>query len=142
MTDTLTKTAFFPTSPETVWAFLTEKDKMGEWYHAPQSDLVEGEPYEMMMKSDDGSDMRGIWGRVLLADRPARLSYTFCIPPFGDAETTVEITLEAAHGGTRLTLVHTGIADASGEAALGLLMALDHGWDEHLQKLRVATKSD
>ena len=49
--------------------------------------------------------------------------------------TTVTWTLKEAHGGTMLTLQHEGIG-AAGEAALGLLMALDSGWDCHLLELR------
>ena len=50
--------------------------------------------------------------------------------------TTVSWTLEEAAGGTRVTLVHEGVGEAAGEAALGLLTALDKGWDEHFLKLR------
>ncbi|MCP5037388.1 MAG: SRPBCC domain-containing protein, partial [Rhodobacteraceae bacterium] len=41
-------------------------------------------------------------------------------------------------GGTKLSLLHEGISAAAGEAAMGLLMALDAGWDKHLASLRSA----
>jgi hypothetical protein len=34
------------------------------------------------------------------------------------------------------------MTDHTGEAALGLLMALDAGWDKHFAALREAAKSD
>ena len=70
---------------------------------------------------------------------PSLLVYSFTIKPLGGAMTTVSWLLEEAHGGTRLTLKHEGIAEAAGESALGLLMALDAGWDKHLGSLREAS---
>jgi len=52
--------------------------------------------------------------------------------------TTVSWTLEQVYGGTKLTLTHEGIGEAAGESAMGLLMALDKGWDKHLESLRAA----
>jgi len=81
-------------------------------------------------------DSKVCWGDVVTADKPSKLVYSFTITPLGGATTTVNWHLEAAAGGTRLTLVHEGIGEAAGEAALGLLSALDKGWDEHFSKLR------
>jgi len=137
MSDTnLTKTVFFSVSPETVWAFLTEKDKLAQWFHPPESDLVEGEPYSLARQNDEGLKVRQIWGRVLTMDAPKKLVYTFIIDPFKDAESTVTWELTTAAGGTRLTLTHEGIAEATGSSAMQLLMALDKGWDQHLGDLR------
>ena len=33
-------------------------------------------------------------------------------------------------------MTHAGVAEASGDAAMQLLIALDQGWDGHLMKLR------
>jgi uncharacterized protein YndB with AHSA1/START domain len=67
---------------------------------------------------------------------PQRLVTTFCIEPFGESETLLTWTLQPVANGTRLTLVHEGIADASGDAVMQMLMALDAGWDEHFADLR------
>ncbi len=136
--DRLTKTVFFPAPAETVWAFLTDKDKLGIWYHPAEAHLAAGEDYQLYRVGDDGAHIRQIWGRVLEMDAPNRLVTTFCIDPFGDSETTVTWVLEEMAGGTRLTLTHDGIAAAAGDAAIPLLAALDKGWDEHNQRLRDA----
>lgn len=136
MTDTITKTVFFDAKPEIVWAFLTEKDKLALWFNEPENDLTEGQPYTMNATGTDGETTVKISGRVLKADKPKTLIYTFLIGPFGDTETTVTFSLNAVAGGTRLQLTHEGIAEAAGEASLGLLMALDHGWDAHFQTFR------
>ncbi len=138
MTDvtTIFKTVFFNAPRETVWSFLTDKDRLGEWYHPAEADLVQGEDYALVRKTDDGASVRQVWGRVLAMDPPNKLVTTFVIGPFGDAETTVTWVLEEAAGGTRLSLTHEGIAEAAGPAAIQLLMALDHGWDKHLDTFR------
>lgn len=135
-TTTITKSAFFNASRDTVWSFLTNKDKLAKWFHPAEADLREGEKYTLIRKTDDGAQVPLIWGHVLEMDVPSKLVYTFVIDPFDGAETTVTWILEEAAGGTRLTLTHDGIAEAAGSAAMGLLMSLDHGWDEHLDRLR------
>lgn len=134
----INKSVFFAASRETVWAFLTEKDKLAQWFHPAVSDLVENEDYALIHKEDDGSVTKQCWGTVLEMDKPSRLVYTFTIKPLGGAMTTVTWTLEEAHGGTKLSLEHEGIGAAAGEAAMGLLMALDAGWDKHFASLRSA----
>ncbi|MEP3280275.1 MAG: SRPBCC domain-containing protein [Stappiaceae bacterium] len=136
-TTTISKTVFFNAGRETVWAFLTDKDKLGAWYHPARADLKQGEKYELIKKTDD-SGQPIIWGKVLTMDPPSKLVTTFVIGPFDGAETTVTWILEEAAGGTRLSLTHEGIAEATGPAAMQLLMALDDGWDEHLGSLRKA----
>lgn len=137
MTDSMiTKTAFFSAPRETVWSYLTERDKLAQWIHPAEADLVEGEDYALMGKGEGGADVRQCWGTVLRMDRPSTLVYSFTVKPLGGKMTTVTWTLEDARGGTRLTLKHEGVGEAAGEAALGLLMALDKGWDQHLAGLR------
>lgn len=134
-TTTINKSIFLKASRETVWAYLTEKDKLAEWFHPATADLVEGKPYALLDNATD-PDSKLCWGEVLSAKKPSSLSYTFTVKPLGGAMTTVNWTLEEAAGGTRVTLSHEGVGEAAGEAALGLLSALDKGWDEHFSKLR------
>lgn len=139
MTDTtLLKTVFFAASRETVWSFLTEKDKLAKWFHPADADLVEGEDYALMGKTDDGAPSKLCWGTVLKMDKPSKLIWSFTVRPLNGAMTTVTWTLEEAIGGTKLTLAHEGIEAAAGESALGLMMALDAGWDAHLKDMRDA----
>ncbi len=138
MTDvTITKSVFFAASRETVWGFLTQKEKLALWFFDAEADLVEGEEYALIKAQDDGSVSKMCWGKVLEMDGPARLVYSFSIKPFPGDETTVVWELEAVHGGTKLSMTHERIG-AAGEAALGLFMSLDEGWDEHFARLRKA----
>jgi len=132
----MTKTVFIDAPADTVWAYLTDKDKLGQWFHPAREDLQLNEEYELYDQNDAERADRICWGNVLEMDRPHRLVYTFTVKPLNGALTTVTWTIEPASGGTRLTLVHEGVAEAAGEAALGLLRALDKGWDEHFGRLR------
>jgi uncharacterized protein YndB with AHSA1/START domain len=134
MTDnTLRKTIFLQTSREDVWANLTQPDKIGTWFHAPKTALQEGE--ELALYGSDSGD-RLVWGEVRKAQAPAYLEYSFTIKPMNGAESVVKWTLDAVPGGTRLSLEHEGLP--AGEAAFGLTLALDKGWDSHLGQLRDA----
>jgi len=134
----ITKSIFLDTPRETVWAFLTEKDKLALWFHPAEADMVESQDYALIKNEDDGSITKMCWGNVLEMQKPSRLVYTFTIKPLGGELTTVTWTLEQAYSGTKLSMMHEGISEAAGEAAMGLLMALDEGWDKHLANLRSA----
>ena len=133
---TITKTVFLAASRETVWSYLTHKDKLAKWFHPAHADLAEGQDYALIGRAEDGSTVNLCWGRVVRMDPPACLVYSFTVKPLGGAMTMVSWTLEEVHGGTKLTLKHEGVDAAAGDAALGLLLALDAGWDEHLGKMR------
>ncbi len=133
---TINKTVFFNATPDVVWSFLTDKDKLGTWYHPARADLCEGEDYELFETSDDGTQKPIVTGKVIEMSSPHKLVTTFIVGPFGGNSTTLTWVLEAFADGTRLSLKHEGIAEAVGEGAVGLLMALDKGWDEHFARLR------
>lgn len=132
----ITKTAFFNASRETVWSFLTDKNKLGTWFHKSDADLQEGKPYSLYRIDEDGAKIQQIYGQVLEMDAPNRLVTTFCIEPFGEKATTVTWVLEEAGGGTRLHLTHEGVAEAAGPITGRMLLALDKGWEDHFAKLR------
>ncbi|MFW2440613.1 MAG: SRPBCC family protein [Arenicellales bacterium] len=133
---TLVKTYIFATSRETVWSFLTKKDKLAQWFHPATADLVEGEDYALVRVDDDGTQIKQCWGTVLQMDKPNSLVYTFTIEPLNGSLTTVTWRLEEVQGGTKLILQHDGIEEAAGEASISLLLALDKGWDKHADQLR------
>ena len=61
MTDAvLRKTVFLKAKPEDVWAYLTDPDKLGIWFHKPKASLAMG-GYEMF-GAESGD--RLMWGDV------------------------------------------------------------------------------
>lgn len=137
MTNTLTKSIYLKATRADVWAFLTDPDKLAQWFHAPKSALAGGEDYEMFGTT---SGDRLMWGTVVTSKPHDYLEYTFTITPMGDGVSTVKWTLEDVPGGTRLSLVHEGLPGA--EEAFGLTLALDKGWDGHFDQLRDALHGD
>ena len=134
--NTITKTVFFRASREVVWAYLTDKDKLGDWYHPAEADLTAGENYCLYHTNEHDKKTEIITGRVLELKRPTKLVTIFIVGSFQGRETTVTWLLEEAENGTRLTLTHEGVAEAAGDTAIKLLTALDKGWDEHFAELR------
>ncbi|MGI9521719.1 MAG: SRPBCC family protein [Hyphomicrobiaceae bacterium] len=134
--DTITKTVFFSVSREVVWSYLTVKDRLAEWFHPAAADLSANEDYALMESGESGLANKVCWGRVLHWEPHVKLAYSFTVKPLNGAMTTVTWILEDVAGGTRLTLVHEGLAEAVGASAIDLLKALDKGWDEHFGKLR------
>lgn len=129
----LQKTIFLRAEPETVWAYLTEPERLAEWFHKPERPLAKGQKLEMF--GTTSGDLL-IWGEVRNAQPPTYLEYTFTVKPMGDAVSVVKWTLQPVAGGTRLELRHEGLPQ--GAEAFGLILSLDDGWDEHFGKMRVA----
>jgi len=132
MTETcLQKTVYLKAPRQMVWDYLTRPEHLAKWFHVPKSPLAAGQKLEMF--GAESGDLL-IWGEVRAAREPDYLEYTFTVAPMGDAVSTVKWTLEDVPGGTRLSLAHDGLPQ--GAEAFGLALALDEGWDKHLQRMR------
>ena len=128
---TINKSIYLKANKKTVWAFLTEVDKVKTWFHRYDADLADGQEYKIFGQ-DSGSELGH--GTVTKSNPHDELEYTFAIGPMQGAGSTVRWTLEDAPGGTKLNLEHSGLSDDV--EGFGLVLALDHGWDEHLNKMR------
>ena len=135
-TTTLQKSIFLAASRDTVWEYLTQSDKLEKWFFATGADLKDGDAYGMYQMKD-GEKSPTCSGNVTKMSAPSELAYTFTIGPMNGVATTVTWTLEEALGGTKLSLHHAGV-EKVGDSAMGLIMALDGGWDKHLSALRTA----
>jgi len=132
MTDRIIrKSIFLNADRQTVWAYLTDPDKLAIWFHAPKTPLAEGQP--MQMFGADSGDLL-MWGDVIVTREHEYLEYTFIIKPMGDAISTVKWTLIEVAGGTQLSLEHIGLPQNA--ESYGLTLALDKGWDDHLARMR------
>ena len=88
MTDRIfQKSVFLNADRQTVWAYLTDPDKLAIWFHAPKTPLAEGQPMKMF-----GADIGDLlmWGDVIVARAHEYLEYTFVIKTIGDAISTVK----------------------------------------------------
>jgi len=128
---TIRKSIYLAADKPTVWGFLTEVDKVKIWFHRYDANLKNGRDYKIF-GLDSGKELGH--GKVLRADPHDHLEYTFSIGPMQGANSTVKWSLEEVTGGTRLSLEHSGLAD--GAEGFGLVLALDKGWDDHLNRMR------
>jgi len=128
---TIRKSIYLKADKPSVWAFLTEVDKVKIWFHRYDADLAAGQDYKIF--GQESGDQLG-YGTVLQADPHELLEYTFSIGPMTNASSVVKWTLEDAVAGTLLNLEHSGLSDDA--EAFGLILALDAGWDEHLGRMR------
>lgn len=135
MTDTtIRKSVFLPASKMVVWEYLTRADKLNDWFHPAQRDLEDGQDYTLT-NGKDGDRM--CWGKVIEMRPPDYMKWDFTVGPMNGQMTTVEWMLEDAPGGTRLSLVHSGLPqDRDG---FGLVLALDKGWHGFLGNLHTVT---
>lgn len=131
------KSIYLNATQEQVWAYLTDPDKLREWFHPPKTPLKQGEVLEMYgAQSGD----RLIWGKVLTMRPHDLLEYSFTVEPMGDAVSHVKWVLDTIEGGTRLSLEHSGLPQ--GAEAFGLTLSLDKGWDDHISRMRTALHGD
>lgn len=131
MTETIAKSLYLPAPRKTVWAWLTQPEKLAQWFHGPKKPLADGEDYALLGK-DSGDTL--CWGKVEEMRPVEYMRWSFRVKPAPDNVSTVEWTLEDAPGGTRLSLLHSGLpGDSDG---FGLVLALDKGWHEFLLGLR------
>lgn len=132
MTDTvIRKSIYLNATPERVWDFLTDPDKVALWFHKPTQPLTQGNELKMFGK-ESGNLL--IWGQVNESRPPEYLEYTFTVGPMEDAVSVVKWTLAPVAGGTRLQLEHSGLPQ--GLANFGLTLSLDKGWDDHIGQMR------
>jgi len=95
-----------------------------------QVDARVGGSFHVVMASDRGRhDHRG---QYLEISRPQRLRFSWVSPATNGEETIVTVTFEPNEEGTRLTLVHLGLPDATGAARHEV------GWQSILRKCQEA----
>ena len=119
---------FIEAEPDTVFAFLTDADKMVRWMGVSATlEPREGGLY--LVDVNNGSIAKGEYRKVL---PNYRLSYTFgwegddtAVPP---GSSLVEIDLEEKRPGTLLKLTHSGLPEAA-------VPAHAEGWEHYCGRL-------
>jgi uncharacterized protein YndB with AHSA1/START domain len=105
---------------EEVWAALTRPDRLSSWFGGEAE--VELRPGGRLTVTTDGRIRRGL---VEAVDPPVRFAFRW-LPEPGDAaapRTRVELTLEDAGSGTRLTVVERSLWGPSDPAELDEALA-------------------
>ena len=118
-------------SPETVFGFLIEAEKMQQWMGRDVT--LDPRPGGVYRCDINGNDIAG--GEFVEVTPFSRVVYTFGWEgddhPVPVGSTTVEITLTPDGSGTLVRLAHRGLADPATD---------DHGqgWEHYLGRLAIA----
>ena len=104
-----------PAAPEQVFRALTEPQELMKWWGAKgmltsaRTNLRPGGEYRFEFQSPEG-DAAWAKGQYQVVDPPRHIVKTWFSSKFPDLRNTVELNLAPVVGGTRLTLVHSGLA--------------------------------
>jgi uncharacterized protein YndB with AHSA1/START domain len=115
MRDKLELVREIPATPEQVFRALTEPEDLMKWWGAKgmltsaRTNLRPGGEYRFEFLSPEG-DAAWVKGQYQVVDPPRRIVKTWFSSKFPDLRNTVELNLAPVAGGTRLTLVHSGLA--------------------------------
>lgn len=130
MSDAVERTIWINAPLSTVFAYFTVAEKMTEWCGvAARLEPVPGGVYELDMGI--AGTFRGRFVEVVADER---VVYEVDPPPGMDSPPSrVEITLTVEASGTRVSIVHSGLAGPFPFVA-------GRGWDHHLARLSVAVQ--
>jgi uncharacterized protein YndB with AHSA1/START domain len=125
------RTLTIDASPETVWEFLVDSDKLMRWKGIKaELDPQSGGAY--YCEVIPGHTARGEFVEL---DRPNRLVFTWGwdgndgVPP---GSSTIEVELTPEGSGTSLRFMHKDLPNADAVASHA------HGWDHYLPRLEIA----
>ena len=123
-------------SPETVWEFLVDPEKLARWKGQPAMtfDPRPGGKYRIEIIPGHVAS-----GAFVELDRPRRIVYTWGWEPGKDGpnpvppgSSTVEIELVPVTGGTNLRFMHRDLPTSEAAVSHGT------GWDHYLERLVIA----
>lgn len=113
----------YDTDVDDLWEACTDPGRLARWIADVSGDLVVGGSFTARFTSGwEGS------GRVDVCERPRRLLVTTWEDESPEQESTLEATLTAVEGGTRLVIVERGVP-------LDQLAAYGAGWQVHAEDL-------
>jgi uncharacterized protein YndB with AHSA1/START domain len=130
MPETVTREIVLPLRRDEAWRVVTEPDHLREWLADDvEIDLVEGGRIELGWEG--GGSRHGV---VETIEENERLVFTWRPGDDGalDVETTVEIGLDDAAEGTRVTVVETGFEAIPAATAQGCMAVSTWAWDVRL----------
>ncbi|MDX6412985.1 MAG: hypothetical protein QOH23_395 [Gaiellaceae bacterium] len=125
------RTLSIDASPETVWEFLVDPEKLMRW-KGINADLDAQRGGTFRCEVIPGHIARGEYVEI---DRPNRLVFTWGwdgnegVPP---GSSTIEIDLAAEGDGTSLRFVHKDLPNADAVSSHA------HGWEHYLSRLETA----
>jgi uncharacterized protein YndB with AHSA1/START domain len=113
----------YATDIDDLWEACTDPERLGRWIASVSGDLVQGGEFTARFTSGwEGN------GRIDVCERPTRLFVTTWEDESRDQESTLEATLTAVEGGTRLVIEERGVP-------LEQIASYGAGWQVHAEDL-------
>jgi uncharacterized protein YndB with AHSA1/START domain len=139
-TTTIEREVFVQAPPNLVFTYFTDPAKLTRWLAEEATlDPRPGGDCIQVHAPDDGSGRFHMQGTFVEVAPPERVVFTwgFTDPEVGvpPGSTTVEVTLTAEAGGTRLRLVHHGLPAAAVESHT-------EGWTDLLERVAALAAAD
>jgi uncharacterized protein YndB with AHSA1/START domain len=132
--DRIERTIEIAHPPAAVWAALTTAEGLGAWFgNRATIDLRPGGAARLEWDDGPTADLR-----VERVEEPRVFGFTWRVHGLPDDDprrTYVEFTLEAAGGGTRLTVVESGFAQLPEDAHQQAFDGNTRGWRSELDEL-------
>ncbi|WP_456825206.1 SRPBCC family protein [Cellulomonas sp. P5_E12] len=101
----------YRTTPEDLWASITEPARLSRWLGPVYGDLRVGGRYELRMGEDVAGSPQNAVGDVLECDAPRRLVVGWSFP--GEDESRVSVTIRPDGDGSVLVLEHLGLSESA-----------------------------
>jgi uncharacterized protein YndB with AHSA1/START domain len=121
--------------PDVVFPYFTDPARMTAWMGVAA--LLDPRPGGTFRVEANGRDV--VVGEYVEVEPPHRVVFTWGFdgsePAIGPGATRVEVTLERAGDGTRVVLLHHGLAEA-------MRSAHEEGWAHYLARLVAAASGD
>jgi uncharacterized protein YndB with AHSA1/START domain len=118
---------------ERVWRAISEADQLVRWFpdKIAQIDLRPGGAIRIEWRDGEFDD-----GTVDAVEAPSRFVFRWHGAGFDSPETSVEFTLEAVEGGTRVVVVESGFSKVREEKRESAWHDNDGGWAKELGELK------
>jgi len=125
MEDQIVKEFTFNHKIDKVWKAISNSSEISKWFI--DADFKAEVGYEYVFTATEEHGKTQIKGKVLEAV-PYTLKYSWLVAE-SSVETYVSWNLEEVDGGTKLTLVHSGISQLGGQSAIEAFQHFNAGWD-------------
>ena len=132
MTDIIKKEVLLNHDIDKIWNAISKADQISSWFI--KADFIADVGYNYTFTSEPNEKgCTTITGEVK-ASHPYVLIYTWLVGGT-TTETTVKWELEATQNGTKLSLIHSGISNYTGETAVAMFDSFSGGWDNCINGL-------
>ena len=126
---------FYPSSPATVWEYLTNPELLSKWLMPSNFEPVVGHEFQFNTKAKPDVDFDGtFYCKVLEVVPLKKLSYSWKFGPAKDKlnDSIVHWTLSEKDNGTELLLIHDGFKQTDN---LPIFELLNAGWLQNINKI-------